>query len=204
MSSSNTINTWETGQKSMDGINYPDNQKPTALRNREKMMALNISKAFRHMMENSNHSGSFLSGWTTQHSLLICQLTCQALLILTVASPQPRPRAPQLFSPLFTPFDPWSSTLTPPTTPPSRPTHPWKRPLFCSCWSRMFSSFSGLGMKPMSQPSFTRRPIHQSLLNFCIWATRKHRGIDITGDLRGKYRETYTETIVFQRLLNLI
>lgn len=45
-------------------------------------------------------------------------------------------------------------------------THPWKRPLFCSCWSRMFSSFSGLGMKPISQPSFTRRPIHQSLLNF--------------------------------------
>lgn len=49
---------------------------------------------------------------------------------------------------------------------PSSLTHPWKRPLFCSCWSRMFSSFSGLGMKPISQPSFTRRPIHQSLLNF--------------------------------------
>lgn len=49
----------------------------------------------------------------------------------------------------------------------SSSTDPWKRPLFCSCWSRMFSSFRGLGMKPMSQPSFTRRPIHQSLLNFC-------------------------------------
>lgn len=49
----------------------------------------------------------------------------------------------------------------------SSSTHPWKRPLFCSCWSRMFSSFRGLGMKPMSQPSFTRRPIHQSLLYFC-------------------------------------
>lgn len=55
---------------------------------------------------------------------------------------------------------------------PSSLTHPWKRPLFCSCWSRMFSSFSGLGMKPMSQPSFTRRPIHQSLLNFYgLWET---------------------------------
>ena len=31
----------------------------------------------------------------------------------------------------------------------------------------MFSIFTGLGMKPISQPSFTRRPIHQSLLNFC-------------------------------------
>lgn len=30
----------------------------------------------------------------------------------------------------------------------------------------MFSIFTGLGMKPISQPSFTRRPIHQSLLNF--------------------------------------
>lgn len=48
--------------------------------------------------------------------------------------------------------------------------YPWTRPLFCSCWSRMFSSFRGLGMKPISQPSFTNRPIHQSLLNF--WGTR--------------------------------
>lgn len=55
---------------------------------------------------------------------------------------------------------------------PSSLTHPWKRPLFCSCWSRMFSSFNGLGMKPISQPSFTRRPIHQSLLNFYrFWGT---------------------------------
>ncbi len=28
------------------------------------------------------------------------------------------------------------------------------------------SSLSGLGMKPTSHPSLTRRPIHQSLLNF--------------------------------------
>lgn len=46
-------------------------------------------------------------------------------------------------------------------------TYPCTRPLFCSCWSRMFSSFRGLGMKPISHPSFTSRPIHQSLLNFC-------------------------------------
>jgi len=51
--------------------------------------------------------------------------------------------------------------------------YPWTRPLFCSCWSRMFSSFRGLGMKPISQPSFTNRPIHQSLLNF--W-THKRAG----------------------------
>lgn len=43
---------------------------------------------------------------------------------------------------------------------------PWKRPLFCSCWIRMFSNLSGLGMKPISQPSFTSLPIHQSLLYF--------------------------------------
>lgn len=49
----------------------------------------------------------------------------------------------------------------------SSATYPWTRPLFCSCWSRMFSSLRGLGMKPISQPSFTSRPIHQSLLNFC-------------------------------------
>lgn len=39
--------------------------------------------------------------------------------------------------------------------------------IFCSCSSRVFSSLTGLGMNPTSQPSFTRRPIHQSLLYFC-------------------------------------
>lgn len=38
---------------------------------------------------------------------------------------------------------------------------------FCSCSRRRLSSFTGLGMKPTSQPSFTSRPIHQSLLYFC-------------------------------------
>lgn len=52
-------------------------------------------------------------------------------------------------------------------------TYPWTRPLFCSCWSRMFSSFRGLGMKPISQPSFTNRPIHQSLLNF--WTPQRKK-----------------------------
>ena len=37
---------------------------------------------------------------------------------------------------------------------------------FCSCLILMASSFTGLGMKVMSAPSFTSRPIHQSLLNF--------------------------------------
>lgn len=55
-------------------------------------------------------------------------------------------------------------------------TYPWTRPLFCSCWSRMFSSFRGLGMKPISQPSFTNRPIHQSLLNF--WRCKREKGSD--------------------------
>ena len=40
--------------------------------------------------------------------------------------------------------------------------------ILCSCSRRVFSSLTGLGMKPTSQPSFTRRPIHQSLLYFCI------------------------------------
>lgn len=38
---------------------------------------------------------------------------------------------------------------------------------FCSCSRRRLSSLTGLGMKPTSQPSFTSRPIHQSLLYFC-------------------------------------
>lgn len=44
----------------------------------------------------------------------------------------------------------------------------WNLPCLALCsWRiRVFSSFTGLGMKPISQPSFTRRPIHQSLLNF--------------------------------------
>ena len=38
--------------------------------------------------------------------------------------------------------------------------------ILCSCSRRVFSSLTGLGMKPTSQPSFTSRPIHQSLLYF--------------------------------------
>lgn len=38
--------------------------------------------------------------------------------------------------------------------------------IFCSCCTLMFSSLTGLGMKPTSHPSLTRRPIHQSLLYF--------------------------------------
>lgn len=43
---------------------------------------------------------------------------------------------------------------------------------FCSCFILIASSFTGLGMKVMSAPSFTSRPIHQSLLYFCT--TVKH------------------------------
>lgn len=38
---------------------------------------------------------------------------------------------------------------------------------FCSCFILMASSLTGLGIKVMSAPSFTSRPIHQSLLYFC-------------------------------------
>lgn len=38
---------------------------------------------------------------------------------------------------------------------------------FCSCFILMASSLTGLGMNVMSAPSFTSRPIHQSLLYFC-------------------------------------
>lgn len=41
---------------------------------------------------------------------------------------------------------------------------------FCSCFILMASSLTGLGMKVMSAPSFTSRPIHQSLLYFCATA----------------------------------
>lgn len=40
---------------------------------------------------------------------------------------------------------------------------------FCSCLTRMLSRRWGLGMKAMSPPSFTSRPIHQSLLYFWGW-----------------------------------
>lgn len=36
----------------------------------------------------------------------------------------------------------------------------------------MASSLTGLGMKVMSAPSFTSRPIHQSLLYFCVKVER--------------------------------
>lgn len=38
--------------------------------------------------------------------------------------------------------------------------------------SRRFSSFTGLGMKPTSQPSLTSRPIHQ-LLSYFSWTETK-------------------------------
>lgn len=43
---------------------------------------------------------------------------------------------------------------------------------FCSCFILMASSLTGLGMNVMSAPSFTSRPIHQSLLYFCTMTTR--------------------------------
>lgn len=83
-------------------------------------------------------------------------------------------------------------------------TYPWTRPLFCSCCSRMFSSFRGLGMKPISQPSFTNRPIHQSLLNF--WGRwRKNRRNKKKAEkwkwsklmfCRFLYQKTFTETYI--------
>lgn len=44
---------------------------------------------------------------------------------------------------------------------------------FCSCLSRMLSRRWGLGMKAMSPPSFTSRPIHQSLLYFWGWVEQE-------------------------------
>lgn len=38
----------------------------------------------------------------------------------------------------------------------------------CACWRRKFSNFMGDGMKPISQPSLTNLPIHQSLLYFSL------------------------------------
>lgn len=38
----------------------------------------------------------------------------------------------------------------------------------CACCRRRFSSLMGDGMNPISQPSLTRRPIHQSLLYFSL------------------------------------
>lgn len=38
---------------------------------------------------------------------------------------------------------------------------------------RMVSRLTGLGTKPTTPSSFTGRPIHQSLLNFCMWGKQK-------------------------------
>lgn len=38
----------------------------------------------------------------------------------------------------------------------------------CACCRRRFSNLIGDGMKPISQPSLTKRPIHQSLLYFSL------------------------------------
>lgn len=40
----------------------------------------------------------------------------------------------------------------------------------------MASNLTGLGMNVMSAPSFTSRPIHQSLLYFCVKVRRYFRG----------------------------
>lgn len=52
--------------------------------------------------------------------------------------------------------------------------------LLCSCNCRVLSSFTGLGMKPTSHPSFTKRPIHQLLLYFCNTHTNTHTIIPFT------------------------
>lgn len=114
-------------------------------------------------------SGTPLRGWTTQHSL---QHSISSLSASSPARLYSSPKTLQLPSSLlihvvFSTVSAAADSSHNPVLILSRSsTHPWKRPLFCSCWSRMFSSFRGLGMKPISQPSFTRRPIHQSLLNF--------------------------------------
>lgn len=55
---------------------------------------------------------------------------------------------------------------------------------FCSCFILMASSLTGLGMKVMSAPSFTSRPIHQSLLYFCV--TVKHTFYDARPTLQNE------------------
>lgn len=57
---------------------------------------------------------------------------------------------------------------------------------FCSCFILMASSLTGLGMKVMSAPSFTSRPIHQSLLYFC--ATARHTFYAVRTTLKNELR----------------
>lgn len=48
---------------------------------------------------------------------------------------------------------------------------------FLACTSllmRMVSRLTGLGTKPTMPSSFTGRPIHQSLLNFCMWKRKRN------------------------------
>lgn len=62
----------------------------------------------------------------------------------------------------------------------------WRR--VCSCSRRRLSSLTGLGMKPTSQPSFTSRPIHQSLLYFCEQETNRETRWEAQPPSRGTSR----------------
>lgn len=50
---------------------------------------------------------------------------------------------------------------------------------------RMVSRLTGLGMKPTTPSSFTGRPIHHSLLNFCSFNTNKQKKKEIKGLIHG-------------------
>lgn len=61
---------------------------------------------------------------------------------------------------------------------------------------RMVSRLTGLGTKPTMPSSFTGRPIHQSLLNFCTWKRKD-------GILSAAFRQPRRRTMCISNLFDV-
>lgn len=74
---------------------------------------------------------------------------------------------------------------------------------FCSCLSLMASSRRGLGMKAMSAPSLTSRPIHQSLLYFCQRSTAESGHVWRRGPPEGRAERATTHFFDVQEVFGI-
>lgn len=79
---------------------------------------------------------------------------------------EPPPLPPLALVPAKFPPPPKLPKFKPPPSL-SSSSSPFNLPV-CACCKRKFSNFIGDGINPISQPSLTNRPIHQSLLYFSL------------------------------------